>query len=241
MRQLVIIMGLVSFAYLSLVSVGYAECVADINCDGVVDGTDLADFADSYGNANCNNCINDPNLLPENIKSGVSIFGVYGELHGGCTCKGTLNGTRWCDNGDGTVIDLSTCLVWLKNANCHGHNYFLSAMDYAAVDTHSGWCSLKDGSRKLEWRLPTSFELDSLANGTEAVRSDNMRAFVNVQPGYYWSGSLHFKFSGGFVPNGVTDAVDMSTGDRDELIVSKYPDGFAVDVRCYIWPVRGPN
>ena len=36
-----------------------------------------------------------------------------------CECLGTLNGTRWCDNEDGTVTDLSTCLVWLKNTMCN--------------------------------------------------------------------------------------------------------------------------
>ncbi|MBW1813845.1 MAG: hypothetical protein JRJ39_09275 [Deltaproteobacteria bacterium] len=36
-------------------------------------------------------------------------------------CKGTQStGGRWCDNGDGTVTDMTTCLVWLKYANWGG-------------------------------------------------------------------------------------------------------------------------
>ncbi|QEM67302.1 hypothetical protein FO488_03460 [Geobacter sp. FeAm09] len=35
------------------------------------------------------------------------------------SCSGTLSPLgRWCDNGDGTVRDMTTGLLWLKNANC---------------------------------------------------------------------------------------------------------------------------
>jgi len=48
---------------------------------------------------------------------------VTGTSYGGFTCTGAIynagsGGTRWCDNGDGTVTDLSNGLVWLKNASC---------------------------------------------------------------------------------------------------------------------------
>jgi hypothetical protein len=39
----------------------------------------------------------------------------------GTTCSGTLSsGGRWCDNGNGTVTDMTTGLIWLKNATCGG-------------------------------------------------------------------------------------------------------------------------
>ena len=38
----------------------------------------------------------------------------------GITCKGTLVGTRWCDNGDATVTDMTTGLVWLKYTDWEG-------------------------------------------------------------------------------------------------------------------------
>ncbi len=35
-----------------------------------------------------------------------------------CKCKGTLSpGGRWCNQGNGTVLDMTTCLVWLRKAD----------------------------------------------------------------------------------------------------------------------------
>ena len=45
--------------------------------------------------------------------------------YGGCTCTGTMFGKRWCDNGDGTVTDLTTCLVWLKKADWGGQKVWV--------------------------------------------------------------------------------------------------------------------
>ena len=85
----------------------------------------------------------DTDLVPENIKQGVSIFGVVGTypLAGvpktGQTSTVPLNpaldgsdgalqkGVAWpnprfTDNNNGTVTDNLTGLIWLKNANCIG-------------------------------------------------------------------------------------------------------------------------
>ena len=59
--------------------------------------------------------VGDTDLAAGNIKNGVAIFGVTGAYRG-WTCTGTMNGTRWCDNGNGTVRDMTTGLIWLKNS-----------------------------------------------------------------------------------------------------------------------------
>ena len=61
-----------------------------------------------------------------------------------CTCKGTLNGTRWCDNGDGTVTDMTTCLVWLKYADWGGVKQWVDCSDYD--DAHTQAASLCNGT-----------------------------------------------------------------------------------------------
>jgi Protein of unknown function (DUF1566) len=124
---------------------------------------------------------------------------VTGELQAECPCAGTLDGTRWCDNLDGTVTDLSTCLVWLKKADCAGtraweeHFYEGGAHTragrlYDGSDGYGGSdCALSDGSAWGSWRLPTLNELLTLTTDPERIRSDTPRAFTGVQGAKYWS------------------------------------------------------
>jgi hypothetical protein len=146
----------------------------------------------------------DANLVAGNIKSGVTVFGVAGQYqYLGCFCGGTMNGTRWCDNGNGTVTDMlgsggaGKCLVWLKNANCSAilGNYpainksgTLTWSDAEIWSTllYSGVCSLADGSSVGDWRQPSRSELTAIVTGVEPVSTISMLAFANVQ-GAYWS------------------------------------------------------
>ncbi|OAD19361.1 thrombospondin type 3 repeat-containing OmpA/MotB protein [Candidatus Thiomargarita nelsonii] len=61
---------------------------------------------------------------------------------------------RYSDNGDGTVTDNRSGLIWLKNANCFGKQKLKIAMQSAA-NLADGQCGLRDGSRRGDWRLPT--------------------------------------------------------------------------------------
>lgn len=127
-----------------------------------------------------------------------------GQRYGGCTCSGTLNGTRWCDNLNGTVTDLTTCLVWLKNASWGGqyalweqYTSDMTARSRSAT-LENGIGGLSDGSCRGDWRLPTIYELRDLANETDAVRHGEMRAFTGVGE-IYWT-SYEDEYGGcGFV------------------------------------------
>jgi hypothetical protein len=48
--------GLVFFVLFSMVSVGYSACEGDFDCDGDVDGSDLAVFAADFGRTDCGPC-----------------------------------------------------------------------------------------------------------------------------------------------------------------------------------------
>jgi len=96
-----------------------------------------------------------------------------------CECAGcTLNGTRWCDNGDGTVTDLlghdgvGQCLVWAKDASWGGTKPWRNSSTDCSHPNYT--CS--DDAHKLasaygleteNWRLPTLAELHALTHGTE--------------------------------------------------------------------------
>ena len=216
----------------------------------------------------------DGDLISANVKSGVNIFGVSGDSNvvntssgdagagdimagkkawvdgsevagtlsaGGSVCAGTMNGTRWCDQGDGTVLDMTTGLVWLRKADWGGRKPWrnpstdCSPPKYTCYDdAHSRagilkhgttGADLSDGSTEGDWRLPTKNELWGLASGTEAVRSSAPRAFTGVQSWNYWSGTTSVDF-----PT-IAWLVYLVNGNA----YHNFKEGGGV----YVWPVRG--
>ncbi|MDM8563336.1 DUF1566 domain-containing protein, partial [Candidatus Marithioploca araucensis] len=172
----------------------------------------------------------DTGLTAENLKKDVDIFGVIGTYEGGPTCSGTLNGTRWCDNGNGTVMDMTTGLIWLKKADWGGQKQW-DGNSHDNAHVRAG--ILKDGATDAElsdgsvvgvWRLPTKTELVGITTGTDPVSSGNMRAFSGVQAVYYWSSTTFTNFAG-------------------NAWLVNLDDGYvSYDVKVYtyyIWPVRG--
>src|SRR5207244_12730698 len=69
---------------------------------------------------------------------------------------------RFTDNGDGTVKDNLTGLIWLKNANCFGFQTWTDALN-ASNTLASGACGLTDGSMAADWRLPNVMGLARLS------------------------------------------------------------------------------
>ena len=165
-----------------------------------------------------------------------------------CDCTGgTLYGTRWCDNGDGTVTDLlgdstnnniGRCLVWMKDANCSANLAGVNKTDRLTWDNANIWssvvsngnCSLTDGSTEYEWRQPTRAELDGITNGTDPINDSNKYAFINVHSqilGYcYWSSNTRSSDT----------AYAMSVDIYDSSVVYSYKTTASGQ---FVWPVRG--
>ena len=77
---------------------------------------------------------------------------------------------RFTKNGDGTVTDNLTHLVWLEKANCFGTQTWANALvkanglyDGSMADPVGGDCNLTDNSMEGDWRLSTLREFYSLA------------------------------------------------------------------------------
>ena len=68
---------------------------------------------------------------------------------------------RFQDNGDGTLTDKATGLIWLRNANCFGTRTWNQALS-DCNGLSSGQCGLTDGSSPGDWRLPSIRELRSV-------------------------------------------------------------------------------
>jgi len=131
---------------------------------------------------------------------------------------------RFTDNGDGTVTDNLTGLIWLKDANCFGLKSWQDALD-AANNLADGQCGLSDGSQTGDWRLPNSKELRSLIDYSQyffALPLGN--PFNRVQLDYYWSSSTYAY---------ITDrALIVYMGNAFVFATDK------TDIK-YVWPVRG--
>ena len=107
---------------------------------------------------------------------------------------------RFTDNGNGTVTDKLTGLIWLKNANAFG----LRTWDQARTDIATvadGNHGLTDGSKAGDWRLPNVKELQSLVNyGFYGPALPNTLGtgqwsegdpFQGVQSDFYWSSTTN--------------------------------------------------
>ncbi len=94
---------------------------------------------------------------------------------------------RFMDNGNGTITDNLTGLIWLKDANCFGTSTWAEALTDANT-LNSGECGLTDGSVEGDWYLPNRNELASLVepkNSNPALPTGHL--FTNVQLSFYWT------------------------------------------------------
>ena len=121
----------------------------------------------------------DPVVAPLNVAH----FGNYNRTSLLCSAGFT-------DNGDGTVTDNLTGLIWLMNANCDGNKPWEDALTWCKA-LASGSCDLSDGSSPGDWRLPNINELSTLFDPTlEPPYLPDGHLFTDVRLGY-WSSTTY--------------------------------------------------
>ncbi len=154
---------------------------------------------------------------------------------------------RFTDNGDGTVTDNLTGLMWLKDANCIQTNYPGFDKDEIHGDGQVTWQHALDfvsginagtysncGGGYTDWRLPNVKELQSLLHyayydpavpntaGTGQWTSGD--PFTGVQSSSYWSATTY--------------ASDTSSAWLVRIYVGNvYHNGKSLGNN--VWPVRG--
>jgi len=142
---------------------------------------------------------------------------------------------RFTDNGDGTVTDNTTDLIWLKNADCFGPLTWDEAMTTTA-NLADGQCGLRDGSVAGDWHLPERDALLSLIDKrykypvliSNTVDTDQWLegdSFSGGQTGPYWSAMTYAN---------CPDAAWL-------VYLGLYYDGVGYESKTrlhYIWPVR---
>jgi hypothetical protein len=115
---------------------------------------------------------------------GVLVFIITGALT-------LLNGvTRFIDNGNSTITDIGTSLVWQKCS--YGQNVIVCSGTAGVLN----WQQALQYCRDLtlagrSWRLPSINELGSIADFSVSGPSINNAFFPNTESSYYWSSSTH--------------------------------------------------
>jgi len=133
---------------------------------------------------------------------------------------------RFIDNGDGTVTDNLTGLVWLKDANCFGPVIWTGGL-IVSNGLADGQCGLSDNSIAGDWHLPNIRELQSLFDyGQQGPAIPSGHPFTNVWSAQnYWSST--------------TDAYDI---ENAWVIPSYHGSVSRYQRKCcnmfYVWPVR---
>jgi len=83
---------------------------------------------------------------------------------------------RYIDNGDGTVIDIETKLIWQQGPA--GKMHWNGAMSYCSGLLLAGY---------KDWRLPTLDELKTLVDSTQSPPKINHMYFPGTVSSFYWS------------------------------------------------------
>ena len=231
-------------------------CNGNFDCDGDVDGTDAAVFKADFGRGGYTNpCPGCPPPAPVPKTGQTTCYDTAGNTVFcrtcspppiGCTPLSAQDGSwrkgvswpepRFTDNGNGTITDNLTGLIWIKNANCFGERTWQAALhDCEALS--AGYCGLTDGSITGDWRLPNRFELESLLTMNYAGPALSNTAgtgkwtagdpFNNVLSGgsYWTSTTLINSLDDAWFVNIFIGHVDALPKDTDSII--------------NVWPVRG--
>jgi hypothetical protein len=122
-----------------------------------------------------------------------------------------LNPPLYTINGDGTVTDENTKLMWFQEDDG------VTRTQVAAVD----YCSSSENYGYTDWRLPSIQELKDITDYSKINSAIDETVFTNPQNGRYWSSTLH--------PNNTSRALylDFSKGvnnvaNNDDVTVLYY-------------------
>ena len=89
--------------------------------------------------------------------------------------RGATSASSFVDNGDGTITDTSTGLMWEKSTDKNTYNWIqaIAYCDNLTLGGHS------------DWRLPTRNELQSLVNYRRYSPAISMSYFPKFKPSYF--------------------------------------------------------
>jgi len=170
---------------------------------------------------------------------------------------------RYVINGNGTVTDSLTGLVWLRNAFCAGQlsgntwgealGFIVEMNESGTMNTNGCGDTSNGGTYQSDWHLPNVKELQSLlyyehdmgaapypflsdANGDAAYSPGDPFLNVRIDEAYWSSTSYGYVFDSdpGVNVNLIDDALRVGFGDA-------VTDGTSKNGMQHVWAVRGGN
>ena len=158
--------------------------------------------------------------LPRTGQTVSSATGDDGDLQAGLAWPDP----RFADNGDNTITDTLTGLVWEKSPSTTGSMTYSQSAAYVATLWTGG---------KNDWRIPTIRELQSLT----CLDEDNWATWLNARGFsasdganvYYWSSTANPRATGSCFCISTTNG-GWSMADVERTTSSSY---------LYVWAVRG--
>lgn len=134
--------------------------------------------------------------------------------------------TRFHDNGDGTVTDTFSGLIWLKNANPFGMVDWQTALQRCQT-LQSGQFGLTDNSKPGNWRLPNIREAESVVDygAVGPCVPNGGKDFTDLRPSSYWTSTS--------VTAAPSEAMFIIYGVGPSIFEGK-------EQPFFVWPVRDP-
>lgn len=96
----------------------------------------------------------------------------------------TINPPSYTDNGNGTITDNVTTLMWQKQDDAITRTW----------ETAGTYCTGLSLGGHADWRLPNDIELMSIVNYGQLGIMIDYTYFPNTQAGYYWSSTKQTQY-----------------------------------------------
>ena len=247
MKGLILLVGLLMLSA-STVSAQIDYCEGNFDYDDNQDGSDAFIFKTDFGRSIITNnpCPPDgPAPVPKTWQWISYSPSDDGDLEHGAMWPNP----RFTDNGDETITDNLTGLMWLKDANCIASWYpgfdndtipgdgavtWENALDFVAGINDGSYSNCNGNAPYNDWRLPNVKKLLSLIHygfyglaipcTAGPCKWQEGDPFINVQSDYYWSSTTS---AGSTVGAWFLSTYSGSMYSGDKI------DGH------YVWPVRG--
>lgn len=201
-----------------------------------------------------------------NLQAGENVFFICSTDTAGNMAKVSFNITfvsspspRFEDLGNGTIRDLKTGLIWLKNATCLGDyeygpgaTWTWTEIENAVESLADGQCELTDGSTQGDWRIPTIAEWEAffdnrftdpaLSNTSGTDQWSEGDPFINVLT--YLNGGSIVYFTYEVVTNqdnGIYSSADIAQGITAPFYCTGIPNIVCGMYGWVLWPVRDPD